>query len=110
MREVHIVAIAAFFAGCIQVPPAPLASDAARSDAADAAEGDAAEPDAAEPDAAEPDAAEPDATPVCTDEDDDGYLAEGCASALPFDCDDHRANIGPGALEICGDPGNIDES
>ncbi len=38
----------------------------------------------------------------CSDSDDDGYLAEGCPSALPADCDDRDVTRHPGARELCG--------
>jgi hypothetical protein len=38
----------------------------------------------------------------CTDQDGDGFSADGGACG-PIDCNDNDASINPGALEICGD-------
>jgi hypothetical protein len=60
---------------------------------------DAAPPhDAALPDAALPDAALPDAAPPCRDTDGDGY-GDHCPAGP--DCDDGRADVHPGAAEVC---------
>jgi hypothetical protein len=44
-------------------------------------------------------------TPVCTDADGDGFFApgEGCAPGQASDCDDTRAAVHPGAVEVAGD-------
>ena len=44
----------------------------------------------------------------CEDSDNDGYLAVGCASALPADCEDTDPARNPGALERCGN--DMDEN
>lgn len=42
----------------------------------------------------------PSGEPLCWDHDDDGYLAYHCGGD---DCDDMRADVHPGATEICLD-------
>jgi hypothetical protein len=44
-------------------------------------------------------------TPVCTDADGDGFFGpgEGCAAGQASDCDDTRAAVHPGAVEVAGD-------
>lgn len=44
-------------------------------------------------------------TPVCTDADGDGFFGPGagCAAGQASDCDDTRAAVHPGAIEVAGD-------
>jgi len=50
-------------------------------------------------------AVDADGTPVCTDADGDGFFDPGasCAPGEATDCDDTRAAVHPGAIEVAGD-------